>query len=211
MATSKKRKDNFKGKLGNTVSYPLNGQVVTREIGFSKKDPSIPQLTIRLKTKMITALLKPVLPFVGIGFESETKKSLLSPYNLATSINWLNAVVGDYPNFKIDFSKVLFSKGTIPVNNQVMVGTTVGGLKFSWDNSANLAKMSDNDHVMLMAYCPEKDCAFCQLDGDKRRVGFEEIFLPRYHETVLMHTYVAFISSDRKSISNSLYTGTVMW
>jgi len=71
--------------------------------------------------------------------------------------------------------------------------------------------MKANDHIMLIAYLPEKRGAFCQLDGAYRKVGLEEISLPRYHEKVTVHTYTAFIASDRESISDSVYTGTLLW
>lgn len=211
MATSKRRNDNLRGKLGRTVSYPLNGQLVTREIGLITKPPTIPQLIVRQRTEIIAALLKPVKEFVEVGFELETRKTLLNPYNMATSVNRLNAIVGDYPNQQVDFTKASFSKGRIPVNKQIQVSVTDIGLKFSWDPEFILPGMQAKDRVMLIAYCPEKASAFCQLDGAKRKEGTEQISIPRYHEQILIHTYLSFIASDRKSISSSVYTGKLLW
>ena len=211
MATSGKWNNNLKGKLGRTVTYPLNGQSVTREIGIITKAPSIKQLVVRQRTKIVTDFLRPVQDFLEVGFDLPTKNTLLSPYNLATSVNRLQAIVGDYPNQEVDFAKAILSQGKIPVDQLVKVEATAIGFEFSWDPDFIIPGMDANDHVMLVAYCPEKKGAFYQLDGAKRKVGFEQISIPRYRETIVVHTYVTFIASNRKSISNSLYTGKFLW
>ncbi|MGY0035125.1 hypothetical protein [Pedobacter sp. NJ-S-72] len=50
----------FIGRVGNTVTYVLNGQVVKRKIGKSSKEPTIAQLSVRQRTKIITEFLNPV-------------------------------------------------------------------------------------------------------------------------------------------------------
>ncbi|HEY0176913.1 MAG TPA: DUF6266 family protein [Pedobacter sp.] len=211
MAVLKKKSDGFNGKTGSTIVYELNGQIVRRAVGLVTAEPTALQLEVRQRTSLITALLKPVKEFIRIGFKGATEGTVLSPYNLATSMNRLQAIKGSYPDLEIDFTKVVFSKGNLPVNDQVNVAATKYGLEFSWDPALRLPGMKATDQVMVMAYCPEKRAAFSQLDGARRKDGLELISLPRYRETVLVHTYITFISSSRASISDSFYTGSYLW
>ncbi|HEY0176822.1 MAG TPA: DUF6266 family protein, partial [Pedobacter sp.] len=80
MATRKKGGDGFKGKLGDTVVYSLNGQDVKRSIGLITKDPSKLQKENRTSMRTVTDFLKPVLNFIRIGFELETKGTLLNAH-----------------------------------------------------------------------------------------------------------------------------------
>ena len=132
MARSKKINQNgFTGKVGDKVIYPLNGQLVERTIGLNTKAPTLLQLSNRQKMALVTALLKPVVKFVAVGFKSDTKNTLLSPYNRSTAINKSSAIIGNYPDQEIDYSKVMLSKGNLPLGEQLIVsGTQTGGSIF---------------------------------------------------------------------------------
>lgn len=211
MAVSRKKGESYKGKIGRTVRYELKGQMVERTIGVSRKAPSAARLPGMQVTAVITQFLKPVVDFVNIGFELETKNTLLSGYNLATSLNRLNAIKGIYPDQEIDFTRAVFSKGKMPVNNQVKVEVTDSGLRFSWDPALLLPGMKSTDQVMIVAYAPERGAAFCLLDGATRKSGNEILNFPRYKGELVLHTYVTFIASNRMSISDSLYLGSFTW
>lgn len=211
MAIRKNNDNGFRGKIGNTVIYDLNGQVVQREIGEYTDHPTVRQLQARHITRLIAAMLKPVNDFIDIGFKLETKGTALNANNVACSINRRRVIKGTYPNLEIDFSLALFSKGSLPVNDQVKVTSTIYGLNFSWDPALLLPGMKSTDQVMLIACCPEKRSAFWQLDGARRKDGSELLNLPRYRESILLHTYVTFIASNRGSISDSLFTGSFLW
>lgn len=210
MGVSKKNSNGFKGKVGTTVTYPLKGQMVERTVGENTNDPTAMQQQTRQKTTLITALLAPVMDYIRIGFKVATEKTLLSPYNLATSINWLEAITGVYPNQEIDFSRAVFSKGKMPPDTDVKVVLNAGGMEFSWNAAAILAGTKLTDSVMVMAYCPEKKLAFCITDGARRREGSEQLNLPKYRSKTLFHTYITFVASNLKSNTNSMYLGGFM-
>jgi len=211
MATSKKGKSEFKGKIGNTVTYELNGQTVKRTIGKNTKDPTKLQLAVRSAVALVADLLRPVKGFIRTGFALEVKNTLLNANNKATSINILNAVKGVYPNQYIDYSKAIFSGGKMPVNTEIDVSVTDTGLAFAWDPAYLLKGMHPNDRVLLIAYCPEKKYAFYETDGARRKEGKEQLPLMKYHEKVTVHTYLAFIAANKKSISTTIYTGEFLW
>ncbi|SEA51950.1 DUF6266 family protein [Pedobacter hartonius] len=211
MARAKKGTEGFRGKIGNTVIYDLKGQLVKRLIGVNLNEPTDKQMVGRQRTSLVTALLRPVKEFIRIGFDVETRNTLLSPYNKATSVNRFNAVKGVYPDQQIDFSKVEFSRGNMMVDPEIGVRIIETGLEFYWNKDFAARGIKWNDGVMVMAYIPEKRDAYFQINGARRNEGVEKLVLPRFNETVRIETYVNFISADHQSISNCTYTGQVMW
>ena len=200
----------FIGRVGNTVTYLLNGQIVKRTIGKSSKAPTVSQLLVRQKTKIITGFLNPLKEYINFGFEFEARLvQKKSAYNIATSYNWLNALTGEYPDQKIDFSKVLLSRGHLPVTNNIDVKVIDNRLEFTWDKTIATDRIKGSDRVMLLAYLPQENRAVSLIGGAERLEGGEHLIIPEYKQGSLIETYVSFVSADYKSISNSVYTGKV--
>jgi hypothetical protein len=207
MATLKGTSKRMRGKVGNTVTYQLKTQTVTRSIGRTTKKPTKKQLPARQKFRMITALLKPVKDFIRVGFAEEAQGTKWSAYNIATSENNLNAIIGEGTNLEINWPAVVFSRGKMPVTENITVQLVDDQLEFSWNPQTLLRGMKDSDRIMVMAYCPAKKSASFIFDGNRRFEGTERLTVNTYSKKVVVHTYAAFISADRKKISNTVYTG----
>lgn len=198
----------FIGRVGNSVIYVLNGQIVKRTIGKSSKKPTIPQLSARQKTTLIARFLNPVKEYINVGFEFEARQMQKKcPYNIATSYNWLNAITGIYPNQEIDYAKILLSSGKMPVTNKISVKVVDNKLEFLWDTACPTELMKDSDRVMLVAYSAQENSALCLIGGAERLEGSTHLVIPENKRSMKFETYVSFISADYKSISNSVYTG----
>jgi hypothetical protein len=211
MATSKKKNDAFVGKVGNTVTYLLNGQWVKRTIGSYDGPPTVLQLATRMMMSLLANLFKPVKGLIRVGFAQQAKNSIRHAHNIATIENKLTALKGEYPNLEIHYPGVIFTKGTMPFNTEMQVSIMETGLIFTWDAELLIKGMNPSDRVVMIAYCPEKKYAFYELDGARRKEGSDYLPLLKYHERVIIHTYAAFISANRKNISTSVYTGEYLW
>ncbi|QNK64809.1 hypothetical protein H7F33_10155 [Pedobacter sp. PAMC26386] len=202
--------DGYVGKIGNTVTYELNGEMVKRTIGIYDDPKTIPQLSVRQVTSVTSAFLIPVHDFITIGFDLEAKKTRKGAYNIASSYNRLNAITGKYPNQNIDFTKVLFSRGKMPIIPKPSVTLTKNKLAFTWDTDFTANGIKPTDRVMLIAYLPERHRAVCLISGAKRTAGVEYLSIPRSKKPMIIETYISFISETHKSISTSLYVGQVL-
>lgn len=211
MAISKKGNHGFTGKVGKTVTYRLNGKWVQREIGISNKPATDRQLASRQITAIISKFLSSVREFINVGFVVEAKRARKSANNMATSFNRSNAITGNYPDQRIDFSKVLLSMGKMPLNSQVKAELTNDGITFSWDTSLTDDGRRWSDQAMLMAYMPEINEAAYLINGARRTVGTDLLRLPIVESPVLVETYISFISANHKSVSDSIYTGQLIW
>ncbi|NQX37869.1 hypothetical protein SAMN05421820_103130 [Pedobacter steynii] len=209
MATSRNRLPS--GKLGNTVSYELNGKMVTRGIGENNKKRSKSQLTVMQKTKVTSKFLNPVMAFIRVGFEIEAKLTKAHPQNPAFVYNWRNATKGNYPKIKIDFEKALLTKGDLPMSLGAKIKLVDTGVEFSWNGEADPEGSHWSDQVMMLAYFPELNMAKFVTAGAARSIGKDLLPLFIENKKSLMELYISFISSDRKRISNSVYVGKLFW
>ncbi|MGY0035126.1 DUF6266 family protein [Pedobacter sp. NJ-S-72] len=128
---------------------------------------------------------------------------------MATSYNWLNAFTGVYPDQKIDFSKVLLSRGNLPVTNNIDVKLVDNRIEFTWDKTIATDRIKGSDRVMLLAYLPKENRAVSLIGGAERLEGGEHLIIPEYKQGIHMETYVSFVSADYKRISNSVYAGKI--
>lgn len=195
------------GKAGNTVTYLLNGKLVTRRIGKSLKPATVPQLASRQITSIIAAFLSPLNSFTLIGFELEGKRRHLHPYIAASSYNRSNAIAGTYPDQYIDFQKVLLTKGNMPDTLGITVEMDENGLVFTWNKIAGIKGHSDSDKVMLMAYMPGRETAIYVLNAAQRNEGVARLAIPKRRIPLIVETYISFVSYNHKSIADSIYTG----
>lgn len=209
MATSKNRLPS--GKLGNTVSYELNGKMVTRRIGENNKKRSKAQLAVMQKTKVTSKFLNPVMPFIMIGFEAEAKLTKAHPQNPAFVYNWKNATKGNYPRIKIDFEKVLLTRGDLPMSPGAGIKLVDKGVEFTWDGETDPEGSHWSDQVMMLAYFPQLNMTKFVTGGAARFVGKDLLPLFTENKKSLMELYISFISSDRKRVSNSVYVGKLFW
>jgi hypothetical protein len=211
MTRSKKKKGPPPAETGRTISYWLKGQWVTRRVGVNNNAATVLQIAAWQLTALVNHLLRPVKNFIEVGFEIEVKGTNLYPYNAAFAENYFKALRGKYPDVEIDYPNAVFSKGSMPVNEETTVSLVDRGIRFSWDAQLNLRGMHPNDRVMMVAYSPEKRYAFYDPDGARRSEGTDLLPLVKYPEPVLIHTYVAFLSANKKRISTTLYTGQFLW
>jgi len=211
MATKKKPGEEFTGRNGNKVTYYLNGKLVERLIGINTNPPTVNQYSCRQATTLISALLKPVKEYLSVGYEFEGRAAKMLPYHLAASYNYHNAISGEYPEQWIDFKKVLFSKGSMPLTDEVEAELISSGIKFTWSSLPSLHGHKLTDIAMLMAYESSRKEAFFTMGGPVRSSGSASMSLKNIKRKLVLETYICFMSANRKSISNSQYTGQLIW
>lgn len=199
------------GRVGDTVTYLLNGELVTRRIGITDKKPTKPQLTFRQKTRILNTFLRKITEFINVGFERDGLRLRKSAYALAFGYNLVHAFKGTYPKVAIEFKNVKLAAGDMPEVSDVVVEVVSEGLKFSWNAESKDFGTHWTDQVMLMAYFPKLKKAMYITGGVNRNIG--SCVLPLYQTSHghIAETYIAFISNDRRSISSSIYTGQWFW
>jgi len=210
MASKKNPGEEFTGRVGDTVTYYLGDILVKRIIGESNQPNSASQQAFYKLSREVNSMLQPVKDFIGLGYALDVKGTKRNTMNSAYSNIFKNAIMGTSPDLEIDFTKVLFSKGAMEHAPELAVKAIEGGLEFSWSKDVTI-EMRWDDTVMLMAYIPSLNSAQYILGGARRAAGKDVLPIVEIQDGTLIHTYITFVSADQKNITNSTYTGTIMW
>jgi hypothetical protein len=200
----------FIGKVGKVVGSSRNGIPYMKGLYKNrKKDISEKEILNRRKFAAAQLWLKPLLPFVRVGFSGYSTRS--GGFTSAKSNLMRNVLKTDGENISIDPALVKVSSGDLPVaENAAFHLSGSEELIFTWEPVPAQHKHA-KDQVMLLAYCIEHAKAFYVFPGQFRNMGTDT--LP-FYQTVetgsVLHVYIAFMAADRSRQSDSLYLGEVI-
>ena len=198
----------FTGKVGKLVGGNWNGVDYVRSIGKRKNTEASPsQQDHRLKMALAGGFTRTIKQVVKEGFRSAAVK--MSGYNAAVRYLLKNAITGKFPDYKIDYSKVKISRG----ENPGMVGATAASpaaetVTFNWNTKDVSGAVQPTDKAILVAYCEAFNVSAFTILGPDRSTGTGSLVMPEYSGQEV-HTWLAFIATDGKTVFDSSYTGMV--
>ncbi|HKG06156.1 MAG TPA: DUF6266 family protein [Pedobacter sp.] len=199
------------GKVGNMVSYALNGQNISRIAGKRTKPYSLKEKANFQRMRVTNVFLKTFVPFINITFASAVSGTMKNPYNEAVSFNKKFALTGDYPLISLDYSKALVSSGKLPPALAPVVSVLPAGLYFTWQTPADPSGLYQGNRAMILVFFPEGTdatgipCAICEFSGARRSEGNDFLPLDPSQTGKPFQAYLAFIGEDRMQVSNSSY------
>jgi len=197
----------FSGKVGPLIGYRHRGQdCIKSRPKKSPKPPSQKQLESRARFKVLNDWRNPLYGFFALSFRNHTKSH--SAQNAAHRFN-LGIVTGEYPNFEIDYSKVVISQGDLPMPLNLKVDRQANGdLHFSW-NSATPAKGNSDDLLALLLILKREqwDENYAYTYAAARTTGKFTITADQIPQDKTIHVYATFLSNDRERAANSVYLG----
>jgi len=202
----------FTGKIGNVEGFIRNGNAYVRPARRkSNKPPTEKQLAARMRLKVVNSFINRMTPFVGVGFALASKGQTASANNLAKGYQLNHALTGDYPNIRIDYSKVSLCRGDMQIIVDSTVSVTVEGLVFTWQTDPMMDSYSSRSQTMLMIYSPELGRSVYRIGGAYSYTRSEFVPLTAEFKGRELHCYIAFAADDRQGISNSEYLGVVVF
>ena len=100
----------FSGKVGTVIGSSWKGISYMRGQAQHVKNPrTAGQVNQRLKFNLVLNFLQPNVPYIRIGYKSQAAKQ--TEFNAAMSYLVKNAVTGTSPDYALDYTKVVVSKG----------------------------------------------------------------------------------------------------
>lgn len=198
----------FSGKVGSVIGGSWKGIAYMRSIPQSVKNPrSEGQVSQRTKFTVALDFLKPVTGLIQVGFKLYAQKQ--TAFNAAMSYTLNNAIAGTAPNFSIDYSNALVSRGSLPGARNGQATSASGVVSFTWDDNSSIGTANQTDKALLAVLNPTRGEAMIETAGSQRSVGSENIAVPADWVGEDVEVFIGFISEDAKSVSNSVYLGTV--
>ena len=199
----------FSGKAGPVVGSSWEG------IGYSRsnarktrnRDVSMKTEIQTAKFKLASSFVKAIASLLAILFpDSKTKTT---GRNNALSSVLQQAITGDYPDLRIEYSKVFMASGSLSLTvNPTATSTEPGVINFKWKDGTGYGNAKATDRPILIAFCESLNaCSFIVSDASR---SAETASLPvQLFSGKEVHTWISFLSENGKDVATSSYTGTV--
>jgi hypothetical protein len=199
----------FTGIVGNIEGYIRKGQPVMRARRRKVTKPSDAQKACRQRMKVVNEFTRMITDYVRIGFELDAAPTTKTANNLAKSYQLLHGLKGEYPNLEIDYPKVRVTSGTLEVVQNPTIVLEGSALNFSWENDKIRDNNFEDDQLMILVYYPDRKTGSRRYTGAKRGALKDTIKAYKLKPGERLEAYLSFRSDDRKSISNSVYVGSI--
>jgi hypothetical protein len=199
----------FSGTVGPVVGSSWKG------IGYlkskphktkTKKDVSLKVEIHRAKFKLATNFIKAIGSVLAITFPGKTGTT---GRNDALAGVLPQAITGDYPDLRIDYSKVPMASGSLALaSDPTATSAQTGVINFTWIDSSGYTNAKGTDRPILIAFCESLNaCGFVVSDALR---SAETASLPvKLFSGKQVHTWISFLGENGKDVSNSVYTGVV--
>lgn len=204
------------GKIGNAVVSKWKGSSYARQTpSKSSKPPTVKQLTQQMRMGLVGEFFNRISPVIAVGYSSVATK--ITQVNVAVKDHINKIITGNYPNFKLDYTKVVLSKPTGKTEidgGATTKATAVEGYGIEIDWSVFTSGSLDNptlptDRLFMVIYNVEQH-KFMMFRGIADRSELHtKVILPFLMRGNTLHVYVFFASEDRLNVSQSEYLGVI--
>jgi hypothetical protein len=199
----------FSGGVGEVIGSSWNGITYVRSYAAKISNPRTDlQQDHRQKIAVTMKFLRPLAVFLRTGFKEYAVR--MSGINAAMSYNIKNALTGTYSTIAIDYPNALVSRGNLAgVLNQVASSTIAGTVKFDWEDNSGEIGASALDKTLLVVYNPTQNQAVTVSQLAERADGTQTVTVPDSFSGDLVQCYMAYITTDGVTVSNSAFAGAV--
>ncbi|MGK9118021.1 DUF6266 family protein [Olivibacter jilunii] len=199
----------FSGKVGSVVGSSWRSINYLRSLPkITKKGASEAQIAHRTKFAISSQYLRPLKDILNIGF-SDQQQAKSSGYNMAVRAFFNNAIIGEYPDFEVDFSKMELSRGSInPLPGLGYVEANPGELSFTWQTDTNKYNAFADDAVLLVIYNQSKRM-YMIYDEASRADGTFSVAISINYSGDVLHAWGFALHRNGKLASTSQYLGTL--
>ncbi|HLN73923.1 MAG TPA: DUF6266 family protein, partial [Prolixibacteraceae bacterium] len=200
----------FSGKVGTVIGGNWNGINYMRGLPTSYTNPRTEaQLSQRAKFAETIKFLRPLTPFLRVGFKNAAYK--MSGFNAAMSYTLKNALTGTYPAYSIDYTKVLVSRGPLAgAQNPAGDSTIPGKVDFTWENNSSDTGAQEDDKVLLVIYCPTLQKAVTVAGGSTRITGAQSVTVPDLFSGLEVQCYIGFQDATQSVLSDSAFVASIV-
>jgi hypothetical protein len=199
----------FSGKVGTVVGANWRGKDIMRSLPKkSDREPSTEQMMVRLKFKLVTQFLAPIRPVLVKYFGQP--QGFKSRRNLATAYHILEAITGDYPDYAIDYQKVIVSKGELlGLQQPTATPQATAEIALAWEDNTGQGLAKADDGLLVVVYNESRGLFETREGAAPRSSMAYTLSLPRNWVGETVQCWIAFTSAEGKKCATSVFMGTV--
>ena len=203
---------NIQGKVGTIVLTNWKKALVVKGLPAKTKKVSDNQEFQRKLFSYVMSFLGKATDIYRLGYQLPNKSSV-TQMNLATTYHMANAVVGNYPDFGMDLSKIKFTNAIRPTENgwnAQITGRKNSNTEVTWEINPFPEKVTQLDDQAVVVLYDSFENGFLLYNKGVQRRSLN--FVINYH-TIAGHEifyWLFFISADGKFVSETEYLGSVI-
>lgn len=199
----------FRKKVGPAIGRRHMGQNLLLPLPHKSNQPATAkQMVAQVKLGLLNSFLNNIDPLINIGFKRYVKHN--SPVNAAFSYNYGHAFVKQDGQFRINYSKIVYSRGHIVTPEEPELIPEPGKITFEWQRQQQSAYCQFTDLASFLVYFPSKNYGLIVLDQVNRFVQKYVVELPPDCSGETVHCYMNFRSADGKLNGDSCYVGAAL-
>ncbi len=193
------------GTVGTVIGSSWKSIAYLRSQPIGKKQTSTAdQIDQQLKFSIVMNFVQTMTPLVQLTFKKYANK--MSEFNAAFSYNFHNAIAGVSPDYEINFSKALVSRGDLPNATSPAATVTGNTIYFTWTDNSGQGKAAATDKAVVVAFCPNLNLTLFNAEAATRSAGAASLNLSNFAGQTVQ-TWIAFLSEDGLEAANSIFTG----
>lgn len=167
----------FSGKVGPVIGSSWKGKAIIKAAPLSFNDRnSQAQQQQRMKFAIVGKFVTAILGFVNEGFRKQAI-GMTAP-NAAVAANLDDAISGTWPNYEINYSKVLVSSGSVDLPYSPSATADGTTLSLTWADNSGMGNALADDKVMILAFNDAKGQAVYNTSAGERADRNASITLP---------------------------------
>lgn len=199
----------YSGKVGNVVGSNWRNVDYVRSLPKpSKKPATADQLAQRARFGLAVSFLSPITDLLNLGF-SDKQLGKSTGYNKALQHLINNGIMGDYPEYGINYEAVVVARGSLAnLMGIAWEETTPKNVEVSWVPEINRFNAFMDDSVILLFYNIEKSF-FSVMESATREDGSLMFTLPDAYEGDHIVGWVFAGHRDGVKTSSSYYLGEI--
>ena len=199
----------FTGTVGTVVGANWRGIEYMRSRSNRRNfTSSQKQKEQQLKFGLLTTFQQPFNSMLNRTFDSYAVK--MTGANSALGYNLRNAVSGTYPEYTVNYSQFLMSRGSLP--NALNPAATAGAnsmVNFTWTDNSGSATALPSDVAHIVLYCEATKQSVISATGNVRSEGATAIDVSAFAGQEV-ETWLFFISEEDTNVATSVHTGSVI-
>jgi hypothetical protein len=200
----------FSGKAGSVIGSSWKGiDYIKGRPKTSNKPATQRQLEQQAKFSLAVKFLKPIKDLLNATCSS-LREGRAMGFNMALKQVLSQAVLGDYPDYYIDYSAVKLAYGQLARAKGSAIAEAGGILKVNWVTQENVYNGFADDKLTVLIYEQETNIYTHGMDNYTRADGEMEIILEENMVGQALAIYYFFTDRNGKRISDSYFAGEVV-
>lgn len=198
------------GKFATAVFSKSFGKNTMRSKPMEVKNPkTLKQREQRSKFSLMVELSRIILNYVRTSFSQVAVG--MSEFNMFMKSNIKTAITGVYPDYTIDFSELIVSKGTLTgADTPEAIAAAGNQVDFTWADNTGVSDASGNDYAMALLINFVKGEMVQEITASTREDMALSANVPTDWVGDSVNAYLSFSTDSRDKISDSTYLGEIL-